>query len=64
MIIYKGVPCKKEFYPGVCIRVMNDNIYYGYIGSSDGVTDQMGIELAMKPFVPEDEDTHLIASAS
>ncbi|MBK9592185.1 MAG: hypothetical protein IPO32_12005 [Crocinitomicaceae bacterium] len=55
--IYKGVPCKKEFYPGVCIRVMNNNIYYGYIGSSDGVTDQMGIELAMKPFILEDEDT-------
>lgn len=54
---YKGVPCKKEFYPGVCIRVMNNNIYYGYIGSSDGVTDNMGIELAMKPFAIEDEDS-------
>lgn len=57
VIAYKGVPCKKEFYPGVCIRVMNDNIYYGYIGSSDGVTDNMGIELAMKPFVTEDDDS-------
>jgi hypothetical protein len=56
-ILYKGVPCRKEFYPGVCIRVMNDNIYYGFIGSADGTTDNMGIELAMKPFVLEDEDT-------
>lgn len=56
-IVYKGVPCKKEFYPGVYVRAMNNNIYYGFIGSSDGVTSQMGIELAMKPFVLEDEDT-------
>ncbi len=54
---YSGVPCKKEFYPGVCIRIINDNIYYGYIGSSDGVTDNMGIELAMKPFVTKALDT-------